>query len=61
MLYYFIDKYDIIGQVWRLDEELKLPIIYSWSEQVCDNFFMAANDKFMIVLIKKLNANLKYF
>nr|CAD2175373.1 unnamed protein product [Meloidogyne enterolobii] len=35
--------------VWRLDDELKLPIIYTWSDQLCDNYFMAAHDKFLII------------
>uniref|UniRef100_A0A914HUA4 TBC1 domain family member 24 n=1 Tax=Globodera rostochiensis TaxID=31243 RepID=A0A914HUA4_GLORO len=35
--------------VWRLDEELKLPVFYTWCEQTCDNFFMAASDKFMLI------------
>ncbi|KAL3085232.1 hypothetical protein niasHS_010301 [Heterodera schachtii] len=35
--------------VWRLDDELKLPVFYTWCDQTCDNFFMTAGDKYMLI------------
>lgn len=42
--------------VWKLHDELKLPVVYQWAGQnsdhpdTCPQMFMTAGDKFLIVI-----------